>query len=370
MGMWIAILGVLIVMTAAGLVYLSARARVFLPARAARNDKKRFWLCFFAVFALFAAVTAWLNLMNSVVCLLHAAGMWLICDGAFALLSKTTKKHYSPRLSGTIALTAALLILIVGWRAAHTVRPVFYTVETEKDVAPTRIVLFADSHIGTTFDGKGFEKHVDAMQKFAPDAVVIAGDFVDDDTSQKDMLDAAKALGKLKTRFGAYFVFGNHDNGYRNPAVRGFTGTDLADALKRNGVTVLRDETALLGDGIVLIGRKDASEHYFGRKRATMDELTARTDKNKFAVVADHQPNDYKNQQTANVDLVLSGHTHGGQLFPLNKAGEWIGANDKTYGHERRGTTDFVVTSGISDWTIKFKTGCRSEFAVIDIKKK
>ena len=81
----------------------------------------------------------------------------------------------------------------------------------------------------------------------------------------------------------------------------------------------------------------------------------------------DHQPNDYQNQADAGVDLVLSGHTHGGQLFPLNKVGEWIGANDRTYGFEKRGQTNFIVTSGLSDWAIKFKTGTKSEFVVIDL---
>lgn len=53
----------------------------------------------------------------------------------------------------------------------------------------------------------------------------------------------------------------------------------------------------------------------------------------------------------------------------MNKAGEWMGVNDKTYGYERRNLTDFIVTSGISDWTIKFKTGTKSEIVVIDINK-
>ena len=80
-----------------------------------------------------------------------------------------------------------------------------------------------------------------------------------------------------------------------------------------------------------------------------------------------HQPNDYEKEAKARVDLVLSGHTPGGQLFPLNKVGEWIGANDKTYGIERRGQTNFVVTSGLSDWAIRFKTGTKSELVVIDV---
>ena len=61
---------------------------------------------------------------------------------------------------------------------------------------------------------------------------------------------------------------------------------------------------------------------------------------------------------------------HLRQLFPLNKVGEWIGANDKTYGLEKRNKTNFIVTSGLSDWAIKFKTGTKSEFVVIDVKRK
>ena len=87
-------------------------------------------------------------------------------------------------------------------------------------------------------------------------------------------------------------------------------------------------------------------------------------------IVIDHQPTDYANQALAEVDLVLSGHTHGGQLFPFNQVGKWIGANDRIYGHEKRNKTDFIVTSGISDWAIKFKTGTKSEYVVINIKQK
>ena len=103
--------------------------------------------------------------------------------------------------------------------------------------------------------------------------------------------------------------------------------------------------------------------------RVSMAELITPLDKSKYMIVLDHQPADYENQERAGVDLVLSGHTHGGQLFPLNQVGKWIGVNDLIYGHERRGKTDFIVTSGISSWAIQFKTGTKSEFVVIDIQR-
>ena len=87
-------------------------------------------------------------------------------------------------------------------------------------------------------------------------------------------------------------------------------------------------------------------------------------------IVLDHQPTEFNEKADANVDLVLCGHTHGGQLFPFNNIGKLIKANDLIYGLERRKNTDFIVTSGISDWAIKFKTGTKSEFVIINIRKR
>lgn len=87
-------------------------------------------------------------------------------------------------------------------------------------------------------------------------------------------------------------------------------------------------------------------------------------------IVLDHQPRDYEAQAAAKVDLVLSGHTHGGQMLPLAPLVRKLGSNDMVYGYEKRDNTDFIVTSGISDWEIKFKTGCKSEFVVVDVNQK
>ena len=82
----------------------------------------------------------------------------------------------------------------------------------------------------------------------------------------------------------------------------------------------------------------------------------------------DHQPSDYDNEAATAADLVVSGHTHGGQFFPITRVGEYIGVNDRTYGYEKRNGTEFIVTSGISDWALYFKTGTKSEYVIIDIE--
>ena len=101
--------------------------------------------------------------------------------------------------------------------------------------------------------------------------------------------------------------------------------------------------------------------------RQPIDELLKGIDAKRYMIVLDHQPNDYAAESAAGADLVLSGHTHGGQLIPINFVGEWLGANDRTYGREKRGTTEFIVTSGISDWAIGFKTGTKSEYVVLNL---
>ena len=204
------------------------------------------------------------------------------------------------------------------------------------------------------------------MQKLNPDVVLITGDFVDDDTSKEDMIKACKALGTLNTKYGVYFAFGNHDKGYYPPENRGYDGNDLINELEKNGVTVLQDESVLVDNRFYIVGRQDRSEVEKGGTRSDMSTLVKNLDSSKYIIVMD-QPNDYNNELNANVDLVLSGHTHGGQLLPINKIGQWIGANDKTYGIEKRNNTNFIVTSGISDWAVKFKTGCKSEYVVVDI---
>ena len=91
-------------------------------------------------------------------------------------------------------------------------------------------------------------------------------------------------------------------------------------------------------------------------------------DKDRYNIVLNHQPNDQMEEKKAGADLVLSGHTHGGQLIPITYVGEWIGANDQTKGIKVDGESTFIVSDGISDWEIPFKTGCKAEYLVIDVK--
>lgn len=369
MFMWYIILFFLIVFTGLAFLYLARRMAHFSLITSLNKKGRKYHVNFgFLIIATgFAILWIFLNLMNAVVCLLYLMLFWFISDLIFGSIHLITKKPFCRYYAGYAAIMASCLVLGIGWYQNHHITVTTYTVATKKEIPPLKIAFFADSHIGTTFDAAGFKKHLQKIQSEQPDIVFIVGDFVDDNTSRADMLQSVRSLKDLQTRYGVYFVFGNHDKGYYGAAHRGFSAQNLLDELKKSHVTVLQDDILPLGNHFNIIGRQDSSETFRGKGRQSMQELMSALDKNQFSVVLDHQPNDYQNQQEANVDLVLSGHTHGGQLWPLNEVGVWIGANDKTYGYEKRGNTHFIVTSGLSDWSIKFKTGTKSEFVIVNI---
>ena len=251
----------------------------------------------------------------------------------------------------------------LGDYAAHHVVETHYDVEATKDlgVDSFRIVQVTDSHIGATMNGDTFYNYMLDINKTNPDIVVVTGDFIDDDTSMKDLIRASEGLGALKTKYGVYFVYGNHDKGYFHNRNK-----ELREELTKNNVIILEDEGLDIVGNIYLLGRQDKQT----RTRDTAQKLMEKVDKDKYVIVLDHEPNDYDNEKDAKMDLVISGHTHGGQVFPLMIIDKMISANNQIYGIEKRDDTTFIVSSGIGDWAVKFKTFTKAEYVIIDIHNK
>ena len=313
------------------------------------------------------------SITNTIVILFHMFIFLLLINLFFNLIEvfmnkgKRKKENtisYNTRFCTGLIVT--IIYLCIGAYFAFNVWETNYKIVSNKILGTNnfRIVQFADSHVGTTFDGNGLKKHIEKMNKTNPDIVVITGDFIDDETTKEDMINACAALSLLQTNYGVYYVNGNHDKGYYNS--RGYSYEDLVTELKKNNVKVLEDEVVNITEHIVLIGRMDKTNS----ERKDIDVLSKDIDKSRYIIVLNHQPNDYTNENKAGVDLVLSGHTHGGQLIPLGPIGILSGANDATYGLTTKGGTNYIVTSGISDWELYFKTGTKSEYVVIDVMNK
>ncbi|MBR3392793.1 MAG: metallophosphoesterase [Firmicutes bacterium] len=370
--MWIALIGCMILLVLGGILYLTFRSTKFAFVQKLSGGRK--WLsrliCFVFYLALAGLLWAVWNLMNALVCLIHLLLFWILCDVIAWIISKLRRRRPRFYWAGLAAAVLCVLYLAWGWYSLHHVRQQSYTLETPKSVGSIRIIQIADSHLGTALTAKELSDYIDEISQLSPDVIVVTGDFVDDDTPREEMLAGCDALGRARATYGVFFVFGNHDKGYYSESARGWTNRELYERLQKNGVFVLEDEVRLINDRFYIVGRKDRSEEQRSHGRVSAEELLHGLDPDHYIVILDHQPYDFDGEASAGADLVLCGHTHGGQFIPINHVGEWIGENALVYGLGKRQGTNFIVTSGISNWAFQFKTGCWSEYVVIDINQK
>ena len=339
--------------------------RKFYTIKKIAREKK--WLTNVLALILSAAIFVigyFTNMVYVVVIVLNFLIVIWILDFIGWILGKITNIHPKIYVAGIIAIIFTACYLTYGYFNDLNIVRTDYSIKTSKTIPDKkfRIAQIADAHVGTTFNGKELGKYVDEISKTNPDIFVITGDLIDDDTTKQDMIDTCKSLGRAKTKYGIYYVQGNHDEAYF--ADRGYEMKDFEKELKDNGVTYLKDEVKLIDDSVYLVGRLDR-RHRDDRKETT--KLMKGLDKKKYTIVLDHQPYDFNEQSNTNPDLVLCGHTHGGQLIPIGYLGELYGSYEKAYGIKKVNNTVFEVSSGISGWGVPYKTGAVSEYVIIDV---
>ena len=147
-----------------------------------------------------------------------------------------------------------------------------------------------------------------------------------------------------------------------------FGPEEIKENLENNGITVLDDEVVCLDD-VNIIGRKDAS--FWGENpRLSSEELYQKIPEDKksnYTILLDHQPLDLNENADVGVDLQLSGHTHGGQLFPMGII-QSLASDTLVSGSREIGDFTAITSSGIAGWRYPIKTGARSEYVVINVK--
>ncbi len=342
-------------------VYLIKRFRKFTFIDKIKNKKLKLLISLSPLMLFF--IFAFFDLVNTIVIGFYIFIIFALTDIISLLVLKLFKKRLSYNITGLISIITAILYLSHAYFLATNIIQTNYSIDTKKNIENFRIVQISDTHIGSIFSGDVFISYMNRINALNPDIVVITGDFIDDDTAYDDMLKATFALGTLKAKYGVYFIYGNHDKGYYNS--KKDTHQNLERELEKNDVIVLEDDVKNITDNIYLIGRKDSQD----LNRLSISDITKDLDKEKYMIVLDHEPNDYENEKSSKVDLVLSGHTHGGQLYPLGQIGLMLKINDMVYGMKKIDDTVFIVNSGMGDWRIKFKTHTVSEYVVIDINK-
>ncbi len=311
-----------------------------------------------------------LGAVNTAVVVLHFAAFLLALASPACLLFKKENKRTANIAAFCLALLCTAGYLGTAYRNSAEIRKTEYTVFTKKAVPRLRIALFADAHIGATFNGEKFSAVVEKINAQQPDIVFIAGDFIDENTAVEDVTSACAALSGFTAPLGVFYVFGNHDAGFFEKEEQQEKAQLLRKGLQKSDVRILEDAGCALGNGYYLLGRADACSEENGAPRADAKALLEKAPPECYTIVLDHQPTDYKKEAEAGADLVLSGHTHGGQLFPLQLGMRLLhaGGVDFVYGMKTLRGTVFCVTSGLSSWGMCFKSGCFSEYVILSIE--
>ena len=210
---WLILFVLLLIMAVGGTVYLFTRFHRFsFMEKFGEKHKLLSWLaCLIPLGGL--ACFGFINFYTVIVVVLHLIIFWLIADIIAAIVRKAAKKQRRRNIEGAAAILFTAVYLAIGWHNAHDVRRTAYELHTDKPLAggSLRIAAIADPHLGITLNGDDFAREIERIQAEKPDMLVIAGDYVDDDSCREDMVRSCEALGKLDTKYGVYFIFGNHD---------------------------------------------------------------------------------------------------------------------------------------------------------------
>lgn len=276
----------------------------------------------------------------------------------FLLKKKTSiQKNKINFWTGLTTSFILVVVLIIGTYNAYQPVAVNYSFEIDKTLKGSKelkIVMLSDTHFGV-LSGKGHAKRlVEKVNEQNPDLVLIAGDLIDDNPIPMIEKELYKELKKVESTFGVYAVLGNHD--YRRH-------TELfLEELEKSNITVIRDDFLELENGIILVGREDKIRE----DRKELKEILSDLNKNQPIILLDHQPYELEVAEENGVDLIVSGHTHKGQMFPGNLLTNQIYENH--YGYLKKENLHSVVTSGYGFWGPPVRIGSRSEIAVITVR--
>jgi len=230
------------------------------------------------------------------------------------------------------------------------------------------IAVLADFHAGAFISPDYLQRTIDRVNSFKPDLICLVGDYVDGviSRSAKNLVDANfifPALSRLTAKQGVFAVLGNHDHWIDAYAVQ--------EQLKSNGVTVLNNRSQRLGDNLVVAGVDD-----YWEGPANLEQALTQSRREDFVVLLSHNPDINKEITDRDpVNLVLSGHTHGGQIrLPFSNSAFWVPCSPRyrsTAGLIREGQRRYTfVTKGVGTFFIPVRLNCPPDFGLIRLKAK
>ena len=278
---------------------------------------------------------------------------------------------------GSVVVACAVATCLYGIFNARNIKVNEYSVTVNKSCGSDKhlkAVLVADLHMGYAIGVDHITNMVEKINQQDADIVIIAGDIFDNSYDGMDDPEGIKAqLRSIKSKYGVYAVYGNHD--IDEKILMGFTfdwggkqlhSEKMTNFMKECNIKLINDESVLINDEFYLVGRRDTDKP--GTEdgtRAEISELTKDLDKTKPIFVLSHEPDELQKTADAGADIDFSGHTHDGQLFPGNLT---IGLFwENPCGMIKKDNMYSIVTSGVGVYGSFMRVGTDAEICSVDI---
>lgn len=278
---------------------------------------------------------------------------------------------------GSVVVACAVATCLYGIFNARNIKVNEYSVTVNKSCGSDKhlkAVLVADLHMGYAIGVDHITNMVEKINEQDADIVIIAGDIFDNSYDGMDDPEGIKAqLKSIKSKYGIYAVYGNHD--IDEKILMGFTfdwggkqlnSEKMTNFMKECNIKLINDESVLINDEFYLVGRRDTDKP--GTEdgtRAEISELTKDLDKTKPIFVLSHEPDELQKTADAGADIDFSGHTHDGQLFPGNLT---IGLFwENPCGMIKKDNMYSIVTSGVGVYGTFMRVGTDAEICSVDI---
>ena len=262
---------------------------------------------------------------------------------------------------GKLALiTLVASCLTVAFGSINAFRPTVRTevITTTKLPAGTsyKLALISDVHLGRILGRSYAEKLTQRLNQLQPDAVLIAGDLIDERIAYVEEENSLAALAQLKAPKGVYLAFGNHE--YIDEPAR------WQKLVEAHGIKVLRDASTVIDGQLKITGLNDF-RYSKGKGPKALQTLAWENDKY-YSVLMDHQPRRMLGAAAAGYDLYLSGHTHTGQLFPNRQITKRMYLLD--YGRQEFGKLTAITSAGYGFWGPPVRTEVAPEIVLIELR--
>ncbi len=299
----------------------------------------------------------------TLLCLLAAAGC--------GIYRRIRGRHMDPKVRfvifAVVPFVITLGIMIYGNFNMNRVVQTNYSIITEKPLRQEgyRVAFLSDIHYDTIQSTDVLKNAIPEINALQPDIVVLGGDLMDESTSKESMQELFQVLSGLQAPLGRFYIYGNHDRQNYAGDAAAYTNEELEAAILAAGFTILDDDTVLINDELLLIGRADP-RRFSESPRKALSVLLQNTPTGVFTLTLDHQPLETAENAAAGVDLTISGHTHGGQIFPLGTTLHLFGA--RNYGLYQTGDCQHIVSSGFAGWGFPFRTQRHCEYVIVDIQ--